>query len=1125
MEATAEAGEIVVSGETAKLLAAEVVGSAKGPGYLIAAAPRNETFTLEPPLAQPAGNPGWCLPEKIREHLMAGPVESEHRQVAVGFIEFGGTDELLAGGDPGTVAAALHELVTRIEDNCALHDVTFWGTDIAQGGGKVIIAAGAPSSSEDDVGRLLVVARTAIGVDVPLRVRVGVNYGRVFAGNFGPPYRRTYTVYGDTVNLAARLMARAGPGEIYVSDAALQRSLTPFGAEALEPFLVKGKVAPVQAHRLGRAVARKRSGLARAGSEAAERAGSEAVEVVEHDRAPLVGRDHELELLVARLRSAADGSGSCVVMEGPRGIGKSRLIAELTKRAGGFTVFSVVCDQYQSVVPYAPLRHLGRECLGVEADASAADAGTVLTEVVERIMPNVAPWLPLIASVIDADVPPTPESRALDERFRRARLEDAFIDLLVALLPGPTLIVIDDAHQIDDASAELVGRLTGRLGSIPWFVFASRCPQPGGVVLTDVPGVVHLELGPLSEDAVARLLHTVTETRPLSPRLRSAVATRSGGNPLFLLELLANDLGPGSEASLPDSIEGVLAAQIDRLPPSERRLLRVASVLGVHVMVPVLADMAGDPAELVQLRGLSEFLVEEPPNALRFRHGMLRDAAYEGLSYSRRRELHAKAGEALQRRAGQGSAEIAGLLAVHFGHAGDHRAAWRYARIAAERAWGLYANVEAVAFFEQALEAGRALGDVAAIDLLAVAEALGDARSRLGEFNSGEGAYRLARKWAAAPTERARLHYKVALVAERAGHYPRTLRTLSLADRALGDSNGAAPARLRAELRTHYGRVRYRQGRKDAVRLLSEAVELARSAAAPDVMATALMFLDEAEATLGMAGDGEHARQALEIVRELGNQPWLEARALNQLGIRAYFAGRWPEAVTYYTDSRAACERAGDQWTAASESLNIGEVLSDQGRLVEAEPLLEEALRTYRAAGTPSFIALGTMLLGRLSARKGELGRARSLLEAARRIYAAHGEALGALQADAILAETCLLGGELSAAADQAKDALRESARLPAGELWAPLLLRVLGLAEASQDRAPTSGREHLERSVAVARARGSRHEIALSLQAIADLWPGTVAPELAAERASLFEQLGIVDAARRLCPVTPSAS
>ncbi len=1101
MEAVAEAGEIVVSRETARHLDAAVLGAAKQDGVLIANPPRLTAPAPARPPDQRAYRPSLSLPGSLRSHLLATPVESEHRQVAVAFLEFGGVDEFLAGGAVSDLAQQLDRLVSLVQEVCEAHGVTFWETDIAENGGKVMLVAGAPRATDDDTGRLLVAVREILNQVDGLLLRAGVNHGRVFTGDFGPPYRRTYSAKGDAINLAARLMGRAAHGELLASEAALGRSRIRFQSEELEPFLVKGKSQPVHAHRVGSP----ERGAAAVGTEGPE----------------LVGRESELRLLEERLLAAGNGEGGCVELVGPPGIGKSRLLEELRRRAGAVSVLSVVCDEYRSMLPYASMGALGLQALGVDPGAGPEEIGRALTESVEKRAARLIPWLPLLAGVVGAEVAPTPEVNALEERFRRERLEDVVLQFMTAMLVGPTLILFDDTQWMDDASSGLVRALISASSTRPWLLVVSRRRQELGLFTEGLPHVVSRELGPLSEPAVAQLLLFATGQQPLAPHELRTISERGGGNPLFLLQLIETGRQSGFGTALPDTVEEVLAAQIDRLSPPDRRLLRVASVLGLQVAIPVLEEMTAEELHSERLGALEEFLVADASGSLRFRHNMLRDAAYEGLPYARRRELHARAGEVLERRAGGEAAEIAGLLALHFGHALQHRPAWHYARLAGDRARRVYASFEAATFYDQALQAARVLGDVAAGELLQVAEALGDARGRLGEFASAAEVYRASRRWAKAGPQQARLNFKIALATDRAGNYPLTLRTLTRAERSLGDEHGPEAARLRAEIRAQYGLVRHRQGRsQDAVNHLLDAVRLADAAGAPEVLATALVHLDIAELTLGREGGSEHASRALEILRRLGDQPWLEARALNQLGIRAYFAGNWSQAVDFYTQSCDACRRAGDEWTAAVGAGNIAEVLADQGHLARAETMLEEALRTYQAAGTPTFIGYGTMLLGRLAARRGDTERALALLDQARALSASEGETLQLLQSDAARAEALLLAEDFASAIEVAHQVLRDAASSPGSDLLVAWMERVMALARAGRGEDSTRVAEHLQASVEIARRRGARYELALSLNALADLWP-SAGPGVRRESLELFDQLGVVETARSLGRLT----
>jgi tetratricopeptide (TPR) repeat protein len=322
---------------------------------------------------------------------------------------------------------------------------------------------------------------------------------------------------------------------------------------------------------------------------------------------------------------------------------------------------------------------------------------------------------------------------------------------------------------------------------------------------------------------------------------------------------------------------------------------------------------------------------------------------------------------------------------------------------------------------------------------------------------------------------------------------------------------------LKAEIACLYGMVRFRQGRaKDAVRLLNKGLNAAESAGAADVMATALSQIDTVEVAVGLGGDGGHARRALDIVQDLGDKPWLEARVLNNLGYRAYFAGRWPEAVMYYSDSMAACEKAGDQWTASLESANLAEVRSDQGHLTEAEPMLEEALRISRAAGTQGFTGLNARLLGRVAARLGDHARAESLFKMARKAGASEGDTLEALYTDAFTAECRYLGGSARDAVEVAENALAEATKIPGSEMVIPLLQRVRALGLADLGEKNTAGMA-LRASIEYARMMKLPYELAMSTQALIDTAPEDVSNDERDECEELFELLGVVEEARRL--------
>src|SRR5439155_688864 len=206
MESIAEAGEIVVSRATAVALPPSVLGREKGAGVLLKREPPIPASDQLPP--EPASDEDallGCVPLAVRERLLAGSADAEHRRATVAFIHFDEMDELIDREGAEVAAQHLDALVGDVQRAVDRNGLTFLGSDIDRDGGKIILVAGAPVSPGNDEERMLLALRETLDVDRTIPVRAGVNRGHVFAGDIGPFYRRTYTVVGDAVNLAARL--------------------------------------------------------------------------------------------------------------------------------------------------------------------------------------------------------------------------------------------------------------------------------------------------------------------------------------------------------------------------------------------------------------------------------------------------------------------------------------------------------------------------------------------------------------------------------------------------------------------------------------------------------------------------------------------------------------------------------------------------------------------------------------------------------------------------------------------------------------------------------------------------------------------------------------------------------
>jgi class 3 adenylate cyclase/tetratricopeptide (TPR) repeat protein len=1095
MEGTADAGEVVVSLDTAAQLPAELLSQPKGEGIRLRRHLRpDEAKSYEPdPQHVPSSvDLAECIPVSLRELLLAGHGDPEHRRVTIGFIHYDGLDEMVAALPAEEVADALEGLVSAGQAACEAHGVTFLGTDVDHDGGKLILVAGAPTASGDDEARMLAALREVQAAELRIPIRVGVNTGPVFAGDIGPSYRRTYTVMGDAVNLAARVMGKAEPGQILAAQSVLDACSVTFETTELDPFMVKGKTLPVYASVIGRPLGAK--------STADER------------ELPMVGRDFETAILQRAVGAALQGEGSIVEIVGPPGIGKTRMLAAMREVAGEMRLLSASCDLYGASTPYAALRPLLLQALELDPDASREAIVSRLMQVVWSGAPELSPWLPLLGVPLDLDMPASPEVGQLGQEFRRAKLNEVVTKLLSSILGGPTLIAIEDAHWMDEASGDLLLQLCREVTGRPWLIGVTRRNEASGFAAPAGAATVSLPLDTLAEEKVVELLIAATEDSPLRPHEMSILARRSGGNPLFLQELLSATRVAGTTEGLPDTVEAMVTAQIDQLASDDRRLLRVASVLGLRFRARLVEELLdGTVTGPSAWRRLSEFVTQDGTGFYRFRHALMRDAAYEGLAYRRRRDLHFRAGETIERERATDDADL-DLLALHFFYGGVHDKAWLYSQRAGEAAEAKFAIVEAAEHLERALQSRRQVPSVDATTSAALYEKLGDLRERIGQYPQAASAYTTSRRLLQSdPESLGRLFYKHATVAERAGNYAQALRWLRRGMDQLESTAGGSEAQQYARLMAFYGLIRHVQGRRfDAERWLRRAIDAAQQSNALEALAHAYFSLDWVLVEVGRSDEAVYSQRALDIYDELGiiGTP---ATIYNNLGMFAWLEGRWDEAVELYERGRDLHRRIGAEVDAAVQIHNIAEVLSDQGHLDEARSLFEESLRVWRAADYRVGVAYATSSLGRVASRGGDFPRADELYAAAReQFHRGAGEA-ELVDTDARIAEALVLQGRCEDAVELASACLQRTA-VGGGASQDPLLHRVRGYAHFQRGDGD-SALADFEESLRRARERHARYEVALTLDAIARAAERRGARDLASRREAdeLFASLGVV--------------
>jgi predicted ATPase/class 3 adenylate cyclase len=1091
LEHAASIGEVLVGDATAADLGPGLVRPHEGWGHLLSGVP---TPANRPPQPEPEPMPAvveQLIAPQLWAYLSQPSREPEHRTVAVAFLRFDGTDTVLAEEGAEVVTAAVDEVLRNVQDASAAHEVSFLDTDVDVNGGKILLVGGAPRSAGDDTDRLLTAVRGTIDRAGRLSLQAGISHGRVFTGDTGSPTRRTYSVKGDAVNLAARLAAHAESGSILMAADVLEHTRRSYAVSEAPMASLKGKSKPVPVVTLGQPLEPRRQ------------QSSEDV---------FIGRDAEMAILRGATEQLINGSGSLIEVIGEPGIGKTRLVDKAVAQAGDVTTLRCDCERTGAGTPYTPVRRLLHQVLGTNSSMDPDTLANCLQDCVTTAAPDLRPWVSLLGVVLDVTIPPSPEVAELEEQHRAERVPELVADLLERMVPTPVMLVVEDSYLADPASEGVLTAIARREQQQPWLLLVTRDDRPTGWI----PAATgRIELGPLDMRSSIELAEMATPERPLPPAIAEELAARSGGHPLLLRELARAAARGEDPDELPSTVEELAATQIDQLPLAQRSLLRRAAVLGDEfpedLLLQMFRDVAPEGSETELLAGLAGLIVPTG-HQLRFRHPILREVAYAGLPYRRRRELHAKAAEVLETTTAAADRRPE-ILALHYFVARNYDKAMDYGWRAGKRAMARYAPAAAADAYRRAAQAARLSSGVSPSERSFYLEALGDAESLAGRPTEATAAYLEALRGVRGQALReAHLALKQTVVEQRRGHYSNALRRASIGLRAVSGLISPEAGAIRAQLQIQYAFCRVNQGRyADARRWAERGLAEAEAANELKAQGNAHLVLHVVEAWLGGPKAEQHGETALRIFEQLGYLTG-QAHMLNNLAIRRIFEGRWLDALPMSARAAESFRRVGDATNAANADYNRADVLVRQGRSDEALPLLENTLRVARAVGDEDLVALVRKEMGRAQSRAGDVAAGLRLLQESRAQLAKLREPHEVVDADIASAEAHLLAGSPDTALALIDRALLDAASIHAATLL-PSAYRVRAaalLATGDVAQARTALAEGLRQSSSpdVAHERGFLLAVAARI-AVLRQDPG--AAQLEQEANAALSSLGVV--------------
>jgi len=980
-------------------------------------------LTEPQPPATPARSPLSYTPRHLAEKILQSKsaLEGERKQVTVLFADVKGSMDLAEQVDPEEWHRILDRFFRILADG--IH--RFEGTVNQYTGDGIMAIFGAPIAHEDH-GRRACYA--ALGLRDELRrysdelrrrglnfsVRIGVNSGVVVVGKIGDDLRMDYTAQGHTVGLAQRIEQSAESGTAYVAEHTAQLVEGFFQLRDLGRFELKGVSEPLRVYEL------EGVGPLRTPMEVAARRGL----------VRFVGRRGEMEQLRRAWESAQEGHGQIVGVVGEAGVGKSRLVFEFkAPLERGCRVLEAFSVSHGKATAYLPLIELLKGYFGIvlgedERQRREKITGKVLT--LDRMLEEALPYLFTLLGITEAAA----SLAQMDPQIRRRRTMEAVKQVLVReTLDQPCVLIFEDLHWIDAETQAFLDMLSESVATARLLLLVNYRPeyQHGWGSKTYY---TQLRLDPLGEEEAHELLAALLgeETSPERQALEQLILEKTEGNPFFMEELVQTlaeegvltgergryrlERSPG-ELHVPATVQGVLAARIDRLPPEEKDLLQTLAVIGKEFSAGLLRRVA-ERSEDDLYRGLShlqsgEFIYEQPalpePEYI-FKHALTQEVAYQSLLVERRALLHQRTGQAIEELHRDALDAHYGKLAHHYGRTDNTPKAVEYLRLAGEQAVERSAYVEAIGQLRRGVELVKTLPETRerAQQELLLQFTLGQALVvTQGHADAeAERAFVRARDLSEQVTEPSQLF--VALQGLRSIHMLRGEhdKVRLLAEQLLRMAKDTRdPAHL---LLAHLGMGVTSYWRGESSHGLGHLEEVLRlyhpqehrgheylsASAYPGVWAGFYLGF-----TLYALGYPDQAltrdREALSLARELSH-PFSEAVALAGLSRDYWLRG----------ESRAAIEAAGAVIALSDEhgfpfylsygTFFRGAALADQGQLREAIAAIRGSLETKRATGEVMGSSMMLLTLAEAHGRAGQVEEGLALIAEAERFVTRTGE-------------------------------------------------------------------------------------------------------------------------------------
>jgi adenylate cyclase len=890
----------------------------------------------------------WLLPA-VYERLSSGQGEflSEFRPAVSLFLRFGGIDY----DNDQAAGTKLDNYIRQVQKVLFRYDASLIQLTMGDKGSYIQASFGAPIAHEDDALRA---ANAALELHKlkPVsewagEVQIGIAQGHMRTGSYGGTMRRTYGVLGDEVNLAARLMQAAAPGQIIVTEAIWDETRNSFTWDRLPPLRVKGRTDPFTVYSLLETFQRR------------------SVRLQEPQyNLPMVGRAAELEAIKEKMGFTLQDHGQIIGIAGEAGMGKSRLLAEVIRSAYqmGFNALGGECQSYGTNTSYLVWHSVWQGLFELDPSWTLDQKVKSIERQLSLVDPNLVPRLPLLGPVLNLPIPDNELTRPLDAKLRKSSLDALLVDCFTHKADQtPLLIVLENFHWADPLSGDLLDSLGRAIHTLPvLFVLVFRPPEAVQSLDTNafnLPNYSEITLKSFTQTESEQLVklklnQLLAADSEIPEKLVSHIVKRAEGNPFYIEELLnylqdqgvdPHDPKALETLELPTSLHSLILTRLDQRSESQKITLKLASIIGRQFIAAWLWGAfpeMGDPSqvesdlEVLSQLDLSPVDTPEPELSYLFKHIVTQEVAYESLSYATRALLHDQLGQFIEQTFNNNPEQYVDLLAFHFERSRNQPKKREYLLKAGEAAQANYANTAAINYYQKVLPLLPPEEEVS------VMLKIGQVHETLGNWEEARDLFHEA---------------------------------LDLADK-LGDRLA------QARCQTAMGELFRKKGSYAEGLTWSEQAREGFESAGDRAGVGQVLHIQGSLAA--QKGDYETAKslyqQSLEIRRELDDKPNI-ASLLSNLGIVARFQGDYPRARSLHEQGLAIRRGLGDRWAIAVSLNNMGNVALDMGELEGARVYLEEAVKLQREVGAKYYIANALNNLGNVVRTQKEYKVARNL--------------------------------------------------------------------------------------------------------------------------------------------------